>query len=454
MILDSHLVLTREEIGDELEKLIIPNPVYETNERLGFSNAGVPRTLKLYKEMPDGTIRVPRNATPLNIGHLFKNVEDRRSKGFPIDVKSRIQLYDYQKPAVEAMMKTGDGILQAGTGRGKSIMACEIIARFGRTALILVHKEFLMDQFMEHLQKGLGLTKDEIGIVRGNPKNWTWKGRKVVIGMLQSIYAHRDKLTEEFLRYFGLVVSDECHRVSASTWSEVIQLFPCWKRLGLTATPKRADGLEIIFFQHLGGIKYTIPGVNVKPTVHIVRTNATTDELGKITWRGKVHLSKLITELTKHEERNKKILQLLVSAAKAGRTIIVLSDRRDHVELLKKSFDYNKEALGLGDVETRMYVGGMPKEERREAEENGDIFFATFQMAKEGLDIPRLDTLFLTTPNSSHITVQQSIGRITRVDEGKKQPMVVDFLDRYIGICNSLFNKRMQVYNKMGLEVK
>lgn len=231
-------------------------------------------------------------------------------------------------------------------------------------------------------------------------------------------------------------------------------MFPCWKRLGLTATPKRADGLEIVFFQHLGGIKYTIPGVNVKPTVHIVRTNATTDELGKITWRGKVHLSKLITELTKHEERNKKILQLLVSAAKAGRTIIVLSDRRDHAEFLKKSFDYNKEALGLGDVETRMYVGGMPKEERREAEENGDIFFATFQMAKEGLDIPRLDTLFLTTPNSSHITVQQSIGRITRVDEGKKQPMVVDFLDRYIGICNSLFNKRMQVYNKMGLEVK
>lgn len=335
-----------------------------------------------------------------------------------------------------------------------TIMAIETIARFGRTTIVLVHKEFLMDQFKGHLMNMLGLSEDEIGIARGNPNSWTWKGRKVVLGMLQSIHAHKDNLPEGFLEYFGYVIVDECHRTSASTFAGVITLFPCWKRLGLTATPKRSDGLEIVFHFHLGGILYQLMGVNMKPSVHIVRTQLIEKDLGNINSRGNVNMSKLITKIAENEERNKKILKLLFNASKAGRKIIVLSDRRAQSEWLKLSFDMNKEALGLKHIETRMYVGGMPKDERQEAEQNGDVLFATFQMAKEGLDIPMLDTLFLVTPNSSEITIEQSLGRIARSAEGKKDPMVVDFLDSGISICNALFNKRMRVYNKMELEVK
>lgn len=452
MILNSHLITTREEIGEEnFEKLTIPNPVYYNNEKLGFSNRGVSPVIELYEENEFGELILPRNAPVVYAEH---NIIDERSKGHKINVKSKIQLRDEQKPAVKAVMEAGDGILQAGTGKGKSVMACEVIARFGRTTIILVHKEFLMDQFTDHLKNWLGLQDHEIGYCRGNPSTWTWKGRKVVIGMLQSIYAHIDNLPEGFVEYFGLVISDECHRVSASTWSQVITLFPAWKRLGLTATPKRSDGLEIIFHYHLGGIVYQLMGVNMKPIVHVVTTDLIEKDLGNIKMRGNINMSRLITALAENEERNKKILNLLFNASKAGRKIIVLSDRRGQSEWLKMSFDYNKKALGLGHIETRMYVGGMPKEQRQEAEKNGDILFGTFQMAKEGLDIPELDTLFLATPNSSEITIEQSLGRIARSHEGKRQPMVIDFLDSRINICNALFNKRMRVYRKLELDVK
>lgn len=453
MILNSHYVTTRKELGEEnLKMLTIDNPVYYNNLNLGFSTKGIPPTLNLYEEKDD-KLYIPRNA-PVIIGHLLDDLVDERSKGFPIKVPSHIELREDQKPAVQAVMEAGDGILQAGTGKGKSVMACEIIKRFGRTTMILVHKEFLMDQFTGHLKNWLGLEDDEIGYCRGNPRNWSWKGKKVVIGMLQSIYSHHEKLPKGFVEYFGLVVSDECHRVSASTWNKVIQLFPCYKRLGLTATPKRSDGLETVFHYHLGNIVYQLMGINMKPSVHVVRTDTIEKDLGNIKVRGQINLSKLVTQLAENEDRNKKILKILLDAGKAKRKIIVLSDRRNHVEFLKSSFDFNKKALGLKDVETRMYIGGMEKSVRQEAEQNGDILFGTFQMAKEGLDIPALDTLFLVTPNSSAITVEQSLGRIARSEEGKKDPMVVDFVDTGIGICNALFNKRLKVYDKMKLEVK
>lgn len=216
MILNSHLITTREEIGEEnFEKLTIPNPVYYNNEKLGFSNRGVSPVIELYEENEFGELILPRNAPVVYAEH---NIIDERSKGHKINVKSKIQLRDEQKPAVKAVMEAGDGILQAGTGKGKSVMACEVIARFGRTTIILVHKEFLMDQFTDHLKNWLGLQDHEIGYCRGNPNTWTWKGRKVVIGMLQSIYAHIDNLPEGFVEYFGLVISDEC-----LTYNTVVQ---------------------------------------------------------------------------------------------------------------------------------------------------------------------------------------------------------------------------------------
>ena len=453
MILNSHYVTTRKEIGEEnLERLTIPNPIFYNNIKLGFSNKGVKSTIQLFTEK-DGKVYVPRNA-PLDIAHLLDTLIDDRSKGHPVTFESTIALREDQHPAVKAVMAGCDGILQAGTGKGKSVMACEVIKQFGATTMILVHKEFLMDQFTGHLKNWLGLTDDEIGYCRGNPRGWTWNGRKVVIGMLQSIYANIDNLPTDFTRYFGLVVSDECHRVSANTWSKVIQLFPCWKRLGLTATPQRSDGLETIFHYHLGSTLYQLMGVNMKPKVRVVNTDVSEKQLGTIKVRGQVNLAKLVSELAENEDRNRKILKYLFDACKAKRKIIVLSDRRAQAAFLKDCFDLNKAAFGLDHVQTRMYVGGLEQSVRQEAEQNGDILFGTFQMAKEGLDIPSLDTLFLVTPNSSAITVEQSLGRIARSEEGKLQPLVVDFVDKHINICNALFNKRLRVYEKMKLEVR
>lgn len=165
---------------------------------------------------------------------------------------------------------------------------------------------------------------------------------------------------------------------------------------------------------------------------------------------GKLNTAKLLTYLTTIQERNRKILGYLVSAARGGRRIIVLSERVEHVKYLRMAFDENTQGEGF---ETRMYIGGMDAGQRAEAEENADILFATTQMAKEALDIPSLDTLFLVTPQGSEITTEQAVGRIARSFDGKKTPLVVDFVDSEINYCNSLWYKRAKVYKKMELQI-
>lgn len=450
MIISTHRIYEPGEFDDSLlEFHTIPNPVYYNNERRGYSNRGVPEKLKLYRIM-DGKLYLPRNA-PYMEGELERiqgNIIDKRVPGKKVKFNSKIQPYDYQLPAIEALTEVNDGILVAGCGTGKTIMFLEAMSRVGVTTLVLVHKEFLMDQWADNAKNFLGLTDEEIGICRSFPSTWTWKGKKLVIGMLQSLYQYLDDFPPGFREYFGLVGADECHRMSAPTFERVIEQFPSLRRWGLTATLNRADGLERIFISHLGPVVYEIEGTRVKPVVVRVPTNIRVD-LNQAKSYGKVNLSKLVTLLAQHPERNKRILQLLGKAAEAGRRIIVLTDRREHAEFLKESFDYN-----FKGYETRMYVGGMSKEERQEAEENADIFFATFQMAKEGLDIPSLDTLFLVTPNSSEITVEQSAGRISREHPGKKQPMIVDFVDNNVDICMKLYFIRMRIYQRLGIEIQ
>jgi superfamily II DNA or RNA helicase len=149
------------------------------------------------------------------------------------------------------------------------------------------------------------------------------------------------------------------------------------------------------------------------------------------------------------EERNHKILGYLLSAARAGRKIILLSERVEHVRNLRILFDEVTKGEGF---ETRMYIGGVDAQARAEAEENADIFFATTQMAKEALDIPSLDTLFLITPQGSPITTEQAVGRIARAYEGKKSPLVVDFVDN-LNYTKALWYKRAKVYRDMGLQI-
>lgn len=443
MIISTHRIYDWSEITQEfLDSLVIDNPAYWSKSRNGYPTEGIPQEIRLYKER-DGKIYVPRNI-PIYPQKAVKIV-DKRVDGKEIKLESKIVLRDDQVPAVAALAEANDGILNAGCGKGKSVMALEAISRVGRPALILVHKEFLMTQWANHIKNWFGV---EPGYVQGGV--FKWEGYPIVVGMLQTIYARRDNLPAGFRENFGIIISDEVHRVSAPTWSSVIEMFPAKRRWGLSATLNRSDGLEIIFKSHIGDVIYQLLGTNLQPKVYAIKTGIEVYQGAFDMRNGKLNTAKLTTYLTTIPERNKKILGYLVSAARSGRKILVLSERVEHVKYLKQAFDHNTKEEGF---ETRMYIGGMEAENRTEAEENADILFATTQMAKEALDIPALDTLFLVTPQGSEITTEQAVGRIARSFEGKKTPMVVDFIDEFLPYCKALWGKRVKVYRKMELQI-
>lgn len=445
MRIGTHKIFKREELPDELlDRMMLFNPEYQKAEMLGLSTRHIPKYIALFKEK-DGLVYIPRN---YKFPPEFESYDippdiDERVDGADVHYTSRIIPRDEQEEAIAKLVETENGILEAGCGKGKTVMALEAIARVGKPALVLVHKEFLLDQWRDRAWEFLG---EEVGIIQGSKCDY--KGRKIVIGMLQSL-ANPDKYPKEMFSYFGIIVSDECHRVASRTWSEVIQLFPARRRWGLTATLKRTDGMEVVFKAHLGDVIHTIKGEDLSPVVYAVKTH-TFFGVGDLVnrWTGQIQVPKLLTKLSKIEERNDLIHGMLRDALMAGRQVLVLSDRVDHLKGIAK---WAKEEIP--QFKTMLYIGATKQEERDKAGDY-DLILGTMSLAKEGLDIPSLDTLFLVTPTGSPVTVQQAVGRIVREYDGKRQPLVVDFVDELIGICNSLYHKRKAVYRKLGYEIK
>jgi len=180
----------------------------------------------------------------------------------------------------------------------------------------------------------------------------------------------------------------------------------------------------------------------------MVRTNVVPSDLEMKRmrdFRGEITLSKVVNWLVTSERRNRLIVQLLLKALDAGRKVLVLSSRREHLNVLRHMLRTEVGKAGK-QYSTGLYVGGMTDEERS-VSATKDCIFGTYQMAAEGLDIPDLDTLFLTTPKGD---IEQSVGRILRTVDGKKEPVVVDFVDMSIGLCVGLTNKRIKQYRELG----
>lgn len=440
MILSSHRVIPADRCSSAyLQGLTIDNPALATAKRGGYSTRGIPATINLYQQVGEN-ILIPRNYPYLPPGITPGDFEDMRVNGQKVTYDFKIQLREKQIPAVEALAKTDGGILVAPCGSGKTIMGTSALAKLGTTTLILVHKEFLLGQWQEAVEM---VTGEKAGVVQG--ATWDWRGKKVVIAMLQTLYSQMDKIPNDFINYFGLVISDEVHRISAPTWSQVIALFPAKRRWGLTATPTRGDHLEMIFHYHIGPIVHTIVGSDLMPKVVMYKTKAFVPTSKYCNRAGQANMAKLITALTNIEDRNKKLLRLLIDASKSGRKIILLTDRVAHAQFLKDSFDLSTQGSG---ITTSLYIGAITDQDVRKHAEEADVIFATTQIAKEALNIPELDTLFLTSPCGSKITVQQAAGRILRDSPDKMPPMVVDLVDNNIQ-CLKLAEIRYRIYQSL-----
>jgi superfamily II DNA or RNA helicase len=418
-------------------KFTYPNPKFAENERLGFSNFGVPRTISLFKENGNH-IFFPRGLLK-EVFNLNRGLEiNDQTVLSPAQFKpSRIILKEYQIPAVEQMLQRNQGILVAPPGSGKTVTAIEVIVKRSQKSLVLVHTKDLLQQWIERF-------REFTDIEPGSVQEGEFDIRDVTIGMVQSLNRPLDK---EFVDQFGLVLLDEAHHAPAFTFQKLVNQLPARYRYGLTATPNRRDGLSFVLTGVMGNIIYEIKrddlftnGEIMEPLVKAVHTNFYIPDIK--------NYGAMITAITEDEERNELILQFVAEEAKAGHSCLILSERIDHVHLLWEQFCLQYREVSSAGISSRSTKNIRDAALKEMNKGRIQVLFST-KLADEGLDIPRLDRLFLTCPIRSINKVNQQIGRILRKFPGKKDAIVFDFRDSLVSLAESQFHTRLkQVYHE------
>lgn len=395
--------------------------------------------VELFLESPKG-LCVPRGYRDFSFVSFSEDM-----MGEAMKTLSPISLRDYQVPAVECVIENLNpapkgAILFAPCGKGKTVMGLEIARRLGRKTLVLVHKEFLVEQWLERANTFLPEAK--VGFWQ---RDTVPQGDEdIVIGMVQSICNPRREYDPKIYECFGTLIADETHRYAAPMWQEAISKFNSAFRVGLTATPERKDGMQKALFLHIGPIVYEMEGHKRVPTIWRINT----DIKIKVPhlYNGEVNTSKMITDLSKVRERTDLVIRMTLRALKKGRKILILSERVSHVKEMK---DLLEKELTDTDFSTSLYIGGMSQEKRQKSAES-DVIVGTYAMAQEGLDIPELDTLILSTPKTS---ITQSVGRILRDAPNKKDPVVLDIVDKNINILNAYWGARKKKYDNLGYKI-
>lgn len=357
------------------------------------------------------------------------------------------ELRPYQKNIVSSYMKTssGCGLLEIPCGRGKTVMGLHIISQLKLKTIVIVHKEFLLNQWVERIQQFLPNAR--IGKIQG--KIIDIVDKDIVIGMLQSL-SMKDYDKDVFSR-FGLTIIDECHHICAEVFSRSLFKIVTPYMLGLSATMERKDRLSFVFKMFLGDIVYTEKReANNNVNVRCVRYRNDDDEEYSKTiynFKGQTHYAVMIKKLCEYEYRTEMILRVLEDVLKEsrennyGQQIMILAHNRSLLRELYEKIEERK----YGSV--GFYVGGMKEKDLKQTETK-EIIVATYAMAEEALDIKTLSALILATPKTD---VTQAVGRILRTKHCF--PLIVDIVDQH-DIFEKQWVKRRRFYKKCGYNMK
>ena len=373
----------------------------------------------------------------------------------PIPRDHQVQLFK----ETEAFLKQGlSGVVSAYTGWGKTVLGYHATYVVGRKTLVITTKEDIYKQWLEGAKKFLGLQDHEIGEIRGDKCEVV--GTKFCVAMIQSL-SKDGKYPEWITQGFGLVIFDEVHRLPAEQFSTVADMFPALLRLGLSATPYRADGKELLIQAHIGPLRAKTEAQLMVPKVlrfasdwqcpRVLRADPDTGEKtvvrlphqpGKTT-----HIEKMIAA---DNVRNHMVARLVKQAWEKDRHIVVFSTLVDHLRAIHRAC---VKAEGISGRQMGFYLGASLKaeKEQREREKVKPILFATYAMMSEGTSIDWLDTCILAMPRAA---VTQPVGRIRREYPDKGQPVVMDVLDMDSPVFAGYAASRLKWFKAIGCEIK
>ena len=426
--------------------LRLSNPEYAKKARMGFWIGDTAKTISLYETRGDNLI-LPYGAIDLIPPELLDESEIIYdfANNEVIDYNANIPLRDYQKRAVNNMLIAGHGILQAPAGSGKSRCGIALFTKWGTKTLWLCHTKDLINQAKTMAEEFID--KDLVGTITEGKVNI---GKGVTFATVQTMC--RLDLSQ-YKDLWGTILVDECHRVSGSPtritqYQKVLNNLSARHKYGLSATVHRADGLERCMFSLVGKVAYKVPDeavaenimrVGIKPLetgIELSRETLNTD--------GTLNYAKLINYLAFSNDRNRYIAYVIVNHRQYSS--LILSER---VGQLNHFIDVLPPSMR---EKAAMITGKSKKAEREKALDDmrtgkKKYLFATYQLAKEGLNIPCLERLYMASPVKDYAVVTQAIGRIARTCEGKSEPICYDFVDN-IGYCVKAYKQRVRTYKK------
>ena len=394
-----------------------------------------PTPFPIFRESPK-KFYIPRIFGYTNFG--VPN-EIKITKGDSINIKFNGVLRDVQQIVVDKFInfvKEGNcgGLLDLYTGFGKTVLGLKIIAELGVKTLIIVHKGFLVDQWIERINQFLPDAK--VGRIQGQIIDI--ENKDIVIGMLQSL--SMKEYPDDQFSSFGLTLVDEVHHISAEVFVRALQNVVTMYTLGLSATMNRKDGLSKVFKLFLGDIihKEKREGDN-SVTIKAIEFNTSDEDFNEIEYdfRGNPKYSTMITKLCSFNIRSEYILKIIKKELEINNNqqIIVLAHNKSLLTYLYKAIEHrNITSVGY-------YIGGM-KEKDLKISETKQILIATYSMASEGLDIKSLTTLLFATPKTD---IEQAVGRILRVKHSN--PLVIDIIDKH-DLFKKQWLKRRAFYHK------
>jgi len=372
--------------------------------------------------------------------------------GDPIDLDFPKPLRDYQDKIIgiytkhvdtplcaNSPLKGGGGILEVPCGRGKTVMGLKIISLLHKKTLILVHKEFLMNQWIERIAEFLPGAR--VGKIQGPVIDIV--GKDIVIGMIQSLY---DKeYPANTFSSFGLTIIDEVHRIGSEQFSKTLLRIATPYMLGISATVDRKDKLTKVLYMFIGPKIYTEKreddDVVCVRAIQYVSGDAGFNET-EYDFRGNPKYSTMITKLCAFGPRSDFIIRVLgdLFVEHPENQIMILCHNRSLLNYLYEAINY-RQIASVG-----FYVGGMKQADLQETE-SMQIVLATYAMAAEALDIKTLSTLVMVTPKTD---IVQSVGRILRVKH--ENPIIVDIVDSH-DVFQNQWRHRKTFYKKCNYRI-
>lgn len=459
IVISNLLFIEKENLPSPLRNRLIrlaafQNPEFYKAQAMHLSTFGKPRIISCCEEFPKH-LALPRGclddlSTLLDELKIRAQIQDERVVGQPISLSFQGNLRPEQQLAVDQLIQHDIGVLSASTAFGKTVIGAWMIAERRINTLVIVHRRQLMDQWVGSLQTFLGLTKKEIGLIGGGKQR---SNGMIDVAMIQSL-TDKGKVND-LVGNYGQVIVDECHHISATSFEQVIRQAKARFVIGLSATVTRQDGHHPIIFMQCGPIRYRVDDRQQAAarlfthTVIVRRTNFVVPRRMENT--PEPGIQEIYAMLTTDMLRNQMIVNDILEAIHAGRSPVLLTERREHLT-------YFADALNGKVKNIILLAGGLGQKQRNALmeqlknipDDDERLIIATGRYLGEGFDDARLDTLFLALPVAWRGTIAQYAGRLHRNYERKKEVIIYDYVDDQVPVLAGMFGKRKKGYKAIG----